>query len=75
MKLIDLRELYSDPSLPVTVKPFVHRELLERGTEPGTGGEEQVFEIGQEEIDEFDDRFMEQELEEDREGDRTDDGA
>lgn len=29
----DLRELYADPLVPVTVKPFIHRELWERGIE------------------------------------------
>jgi hypothetical protein len=37
----DLRELYADPLVPVTVKPFIHRELWERGIEalPPAGGE------------------------------------
>jgi len=33
MTVPDLRELYADPLVPVTVKPFIHRELWERGLE------------------------------------------
>jgi hypothetical protein len=42
----DLRELYVDPLVPVTVKPFIHRELWERGLEalPLTG-DETVYEM------------------------------
>jgi hypothetical protein len=42
----DLRELYADPVVPVTVKPFIHRELFERGLEasPPTDGET-VYEL------------------------------
>jgi hypothetical protein len=54
MKLIDLRELYQDPSLPITVKPFVHRQLLERGNDPSSSGNEPVYEIREEEFDELD---------------------
>lgn len=53
MKIMDLRELYADPSVPVTVKPFIHRELLRRGEEPKPYVEEQVFEIDEEEIAEI----------------------
>ncbi len=53
MKIMDLRELHADPSTPVTVKPFVHRELLRRGEEPGQTREERVFEIDEEEIAEI----------------------
>ncbi len=46
MNIMDLRELYTDPSLPMTVKPFVHRELWERGEDPTQGKEEEtVYEI------------------------------
>ena len=54
MKLIDLRELYADPSLPVTIKPFVHRELWARGQHPEQAGEEQVYEIDEEEMEALD---------------------
>ncbi len=54
MKIMDLRDLYTDPSLPVTIKPFVHRELWERGQQPGKAGEEQVYEIDEEEMEELD---------------------
>ncbi|HUI67819.1 MAG TPA: hypothetical protein VL087_06385 [Nitrospirota bacterium] len=54
MKIMDLRELYADPSLPVTIKPFVHRELWERGQRPEKAGGEQVFEIDEEEVEALD---------------------
>lgn len=54
MKLRDLRELYADPSLPITIRPFVHRELLKRGKNPEQGLAEKVFEINEEEIRELD---------------------
>ncbi len=53
MKLVDLRDLYADPSLPVTIKPFIHRELWQRGEEPTQVVEEKVFEIGEEEMAEI----------------------
>jgi hypothetical protein len=53
MKIMDLRELYSDPSLPVTVRPFIHRELWLRGEEPKLVMEERVFEISEEEMAEI----------------------
>ena len=53
MKIMDLRELYADPSVPVTVRPFIHRELLARGEEPTLDVKEQVFEIGEEEMAEI----------------------
>jgi hypothetical protein len=53
MKIMDLRELYADPSLPVTIKPFIHRELWERGEEPKLVVEEKIFEISEEEMAEF----------------------
>jgi hypothetical protein len=53
MKIMELRELYADPSLPVTVRPIVHREILERGEEPQKVIEEKVFEIDEEELAEI----------------------
>ena len=53
MKIMDLRDLYADPSVPVTIKPFVHRELWARGEEPMQSVEEKVFEIGEEEMAEI----------------------
>jgi hypothetical protein len=53
MKLMDLRELYADPASPVTVKPFIHRELWGRGEEPKRVFEDRVFEIDEEEIAEI----------------------
>jgi hypothetical protein len=54
MKIMDLRELYADPSLPVTIKPFVHRELWERGQQPEKAGGEQVYEIDEKEMEALD---------------------
>jgi hypothetical protein len=53
MKIMDLRELYHDPAVPVTIKPFIHRELWERGEDAKKAAEEQVFEINEEEIAEI----------------------
>ena len=50
MTLPDLRELYADPSLPITIRPFVHRELVKRGKNPEQGLAEEVFEIDEEEM-------------------------
>lgn len=55
MKLLDLRELYADPSLPITIRPFVHRELVKRGNNPEEGLVEKVFEINEEEMAELGD--------------------
>jgi hypothetical protein len=53
MKIMDLRELYADPSLPVTVRPFVHREILRRGEEPKMVVEDKVFEVDEQELAEI----------------------
>ena len=53
MKIMDLRELYADPSVPVTIRPFIHRELWVRGEEPSLDVKEQVFEISEEEMAEI----------------------
>jgi len=48
LKLLDLKELYRDPSLPSGVRPFIYRELLERGEDPermAQADEEHIFEI------------------------------
>lgn len=52
MRIMDLRELYTDPSVPVTIKPFIHRELWERGEEAMTAAEETVYEIDDEDLEE-----------------------
>jgi len=54
MKIMDLRELYADPSLPVTIKPFIHRELWERGEHAEKSGEETVYEIDEDEMESLD---------------------
>jgi len=60
MRITALRELYVDPSLPVTIKPFVHRELRERGENPmAKAVDETVYEIDEEDeemIAEFEER-------------------
>jgi hypothetical protein len=48
VKIMDLRELLADPSVSVTMKPFIHRELWDRGEEPDKPREEQVYEINEE---------------------------
>jgi hypothetical protein len=53
LKGLELRELHADPSVPVTIRPFIHRELLARGEEPTLDVKEQVFEIDEEEMAEL----------------------
>ncbi len=53
MKLLDLRELYADPTLPISIKPFVHREFMRRGKNPEQSQEEEIFEIDEEEADDL----------------------
>jgi hypothetical protein len=53
MKIMDLRELYHDPAVPTTIKPFIHRELWERGEDAKESVEEKIFEIDEEEIAEI----------------------
>ncbi len=55
MKIMDLRELYQDPSLPVSVKPLVHRELLRRGQDPWKHIKEAVYEIDENDEDAIED--------------------
>lgn len=53
IKVLDLKELYRDPLLPVSVRPYIHRELIERGEDPGQltmDEEENVYEIGEGEL-------------------------
>ncbi len=45
LKILELRELYQDPSLPVSIKPLVYRELLSRGQDPGKRVEETFYEV------------------------------
>lgn len=48
MKTTDLKYLYADPKVPASTKPFIHRELIERGH--GTAQQpEDAFEIDEEE--------------------------
>jgi len=55
IKLLDLRELYIDPSLPINVKPIVYRELLARGEEPGKVRQESIYEIDEDDDLELED--------------------
>ncbi|MDH4163085.1 MAG: hypothetical protein OEW15_10405 [Nitrospirota bacterium] len=53
LKTADLKELYRDPTIPRTVRPYIHQELMERGIDPELlppFEEEQVIEIGQGEM-------------------------
>ncbi len=54
MRLVDLRELYADPSVPITIRPFIHRELLRRGQDPVLCSIDQVFEFNEEDLAEAD---------------------
>lgn len=74
LKTRDLRELYTDPSLPADIRPCIHRELLERGEDMDQvqrgkpQDEEQVYEFEEQEADELEsemDRF-EQAADDDR---------
>ncbi len=51
LKIAQLRDLHEDPLLPVTIKPFVYRELLARGKDPDRMAEETIFTIEDEEQD------------------------
>ena len=75
MKLLDLRELYADPSLPVTVRPFVHRELVKRGEDPERGLAERVFEITEAEMAELDEGGAMPELSAENEENPPDEGT
>lgn len=72
MKLVSLRELYGDPSLPVTTKPFVHRELRRRGIDPEKIDEERVYEIPEEENGDWDSDEIIDEGEREADNDRKD---
>jgi hypothetical protein len=73
MKLMDLRELHADPSLPVTVRPFIHRELLKRGKDPGESLKEELFEIDEAELEELDAEVTRYELAEEQSAPRQND--
>jgi hypothetical protein len=73
MRTIDLRELHADPTVPVTIKPFIHRELWERGEETTARVEEKIFEIDEEEMTESEAELDAQEEREEGDGE-TDDG-
>ncbi len=59
LKTRDLKELYTDPSLPADIRPCIHRELLGRGEDMekvqfGTAGEdENLYEFEEEEAEEL----------------------
>ena len=57
LRTADLRELYRDPHLPAGIRPSLHRELMERGEDPGSlavDNEEPVYEIEENEMEELD---------------------
>jgi hypothetical protein len=56
LKTGDLKELYRDPNLPPGVRPFIHRELIERGEDPerlSGPDEEIIFVIDEREIEDI----------------------
>ncbi len=67
LKTGDLKDLFRDPSLPGSIRPYIHRELIERGEDPSDIGaeEERVFEIGEEELEEFDEELKSYEIDAD----------
>lgn len=57
LKTMDLKGLYRDPALPSTVRPHLHRELMERGIDPSqlpAMDDELCIEVEQNEIDDSD---------------------
>ena len=40
MKIADLKDLYADPKVPLSTRPFIYRELLDRGQNPEIPKEE-----------------------------------
>lgn len=57
-KIRDLHELYSDPTVPTGVKPFLHQTIVERGEEPGKErlDRQEVYDIPGERGDTADER-------------------
>ncbi len=56
LKTGDLKELYRDPHLPPGIRPFIHRELFERGEDPerlSGPDEEIIFVIDEKEIEDI----------------------
>jgi len=71
MTLLELRDLYADPSLPIATRPLVYRELLARGQDPRDAKEDQVFEIAEDDDTDLDGfQIIEEELNE-RSGEET----
>jgi hypothetical protein len=48
MKIADLKDLYADPKVPLSTRPFIYRELLDRGQNPELPKEE-VYTLGEDE--------------------------
>lgn len=48
MKTPDLKALYRDPKLPSSTRPFIYKELAERGIEAEMPDEEEIFDIEEE---------------------------
>jgi hypothetical protein len=57
MKTQDLQDLYDDPKVPGVVKPFIFRQLEERG-EPLEPPEEVVYELDGDEDEEIQDKTL-----------------
>lgn len=69
LKLLDLKELYRDPLLPAGVKPFIHRELVERGEDPehlGQDEAERVFTVEEDDLADIEQAMRSYEMGEDR---------
>ena len=60
IKTRDLRELYHDPSVHVSIKPSIHRELWERGADPEARPDEDetVYEVDDEDMDQIGNDMM-----------------
>ncbi len=70
LRLGDLRELYRDPTLPRSVKPYLHQELLKRGIDPeqlGCKEDEEVIEVGEQALEESEREILRFEAEADKE--------
>jgi hypothetical protein len=48
MKIADLKDLYADPKVPLSTRPFIYRELLDRGQNPELPKEE-VYTLAEDE--------------------------
>ena len=50
MRIADLRELYLDPAVPISARPYIHSEIVGRGEKPEKEEDEEIiYEIKAEE--------------------------